>query len=159
MPGANLLHFAVHAVIDERRPEHSRLSLAGATGSSGDLDSKSIAGLDLSRSQLVVLAACSTSSGGEVPLEGVLDLARPFLAAGAPAVITTLWDIEDRSASRFFIRFYRSLAISRDPAAALRATQLALLRSHRSQEVRLASWAGYQLVGISKLHNTEENLE
>lgn len=146
-PGAMALHFAVHALVDERHPELSRLVLASGDGGNGDFRPAEIARLDLSGSRLVVLAACSTSTGGEAPLEGVLDLARPFLAAGAPAVVTTLWDIDDKAARRFFVKFHNRFARSFDAAAALRETQLEALRSTLYRE-DLAAWAAFQLVGV-----------
>jgi CHAT domain-containing protein len=46
---------------------------------------------------LVVLSECSTALGGEIKGEGLIGLTRGFLYAGAPRVLATLWQIDDRT--------------------------------------------------------------
>jgi len=90
----------------------------------------------------------------------VAGLTRAFMAAGAPSVIATLWDVPDVTTSRLMRRFYRAYAAGMSKDRALRAGQLALLRDLRAGRVtvRVGStpvtyaehprlWAGAILVG------------
>ena len=54
---------------------------------------------------LVVLSSCD-SGRGEVKADGIQSMARAFILAGAQAVLTTLWQVPDESASVFMQFFY-----------------------------------------------------
>ena len=82
----------------------------------------------VSCARLVVLASCSTAVGRISRTEGVENLARPFLASGVPAVVASLWKVEDQDTEDFFRQFYRNVGQSGDVAAALRATQVGAIQ-------------------------------
>jgi CHAT domain-containing protein len=82
----------------------------------------------LPRTRLVVLAACRTAAGVVSRSEGALSLARPFLAAGVPNVIASLWDVDDALSRRFFVALHRALLADGEPLSALRRVQTAFLR-------------------------------
>src|SRR5262249_56839885 len=82
-----------------------------------------------SKTRVVVLAACRTAAGPVSRVEGASSLARPFLAAGVPDVVGSLWDIDDSVSHRFFVDFHRALKEEGDPVVALREAQIAHLRS------------------------------
>ncbi len=94
-----VVHFAGHGISNDEYPSLSRLLLAGVDESSRSLFAQDIARMRFDRTQLVVLAACRTSTGRIRRGEGVLSLARPFIAAGVPTVVATLWDVDDRTES------------------------------------------------------------
>ncbi len=83
---------------------------------------------------VVVLSGCSSGSADILPGEGLLGLSRAWLAAGAEAVVASLWPTPDDN-GRLFVSFYRLLRnVKRDgtgsrPASALREAQLEMLRS------------------------------
>ena len=58
---------------------------------------------------LVVLSACRTGVGRQVRGEGLLGLTRGFMYAGAPRVVSTLWDVRDEQTSELMARFYREM--------------------------------------------------
>ena len=96
--GQHVVHFAGHAISNDSFPGLSRLLFAATSeGSSGSLFAHEIATRNLSSVRIVVLAGCRTSSGLIRRGEGVMSLARPFLAAGVPTVLATLWDVNDRT--------------------------------------------------------------
>jgi CHAT domain-containing protein len=103
----------------------------------------------LTRTRLVVLASCRTATGRVSRTEGVENLARPFLAAGVPAVIASLWDVDDPAAVAFMTRFYRHLRCSFDAAAALRSAQIEALAEPSGGMETLRSWAAFELIGAS----------
>ncbi|EDO31818.1 predicted protein [Nematostella vectensis] len=70
---------------------------------------------------LVVLSCCH-SGRGQIRAEGVMGLARAFLAAGARSVLATLWTIGDNATLEFMERFYRHLASGLSTSASLKRT-------------------------------------
>jgi CHAT domain-containing protein/Tfp pilus assembly protein PilF len=125
-----ILHFATHGVIDSERPELSGLvlSLVDARGrpQDGFLRLHDIYNMQLS-AELVVLSACSTALGKEIRGEGLIGLTRGFMYAGAPRVVASLWDVEDRATAELMKRFYEGMLVRRlPPSEALRRAQLSL---------------------------------
>lgn len=144
-PRSTIFHFAGHAVTDPRDPLRSRLVLAAG---GGDLHAWEVYRLDLSATQLVVLSACRTA---DAPLgdEGVANLARAFLAAGAPRVVASLWPVDDRVTARFFSEFYKSLLVHPDPVSALRDAQLSFLAGHEEGLEAPWAWGAFEIVGTN----------
>jgi len=97
---------------------------------------------------LVVLAACNTMFGHLWRQEGGYGLAAPLLARGVPAVIASVWGVEDQSTSRLMVRFYQHLREGKDGANALRAAQLDLLHGDDKALRAPARWAGLQYLGF-----------
>jgi CHAT domain-containing protein len=128
-----IVHFATHSLLNNEHPELSGvvLSLVDRAGrpQNGFLRLYDIYNLRLG-SDLVVLSACQTALGGEIKGEGLIGLTRGFLYAGAPRVVATLWEIDDRTTAEVMKRFYEGmLARGERPAAALRAAQVATWRT------------------------------
>jgi CHAT domain-containing protein len=143
-----VVHFAGHALSNDSFPHLSRLLFAGrSAGSSGSVFPHEIAQKDLSRVRVVVLGGCRTSSGLIRRGEGVISLARPFLAAGVPTVLATLWDLNDRTSRPLFVEFHRALRSGLSPVDALRQAQLRLLDSGNPDLTAPASWAGVVAIG------------
>ena len=59
--------------------------------------------------------------------EGVFSLARPFLAAGVPTVVASLWDVDDRSTAELMDRLYDRLAAGVRPSQALRESKRSMI--------------------------------
>lgn len=147
---ADWIHFAGHALVDPRNTLLSKLLLApGNGGGTGELTAREIYTLDLHGTRLVALAACDTGSEYMPGSEGVTSLARAFLAAGVPAVVASLWNVDDRSTSRLFDAFHRNLLAGEDPVDALRNAQLGLLRSRDGKDSSPRGWGAFQVIGAS----------
>src|SRR5690606_24030905 len=70
--------------------------------------------------ELVVISGCETGQGLLLEGEGIMSLARAFLASGAKAALASLWPVSDRASALFMGRFYRALLQERaTPAQAL----------------------------------------
>ena len=99
----------------------------GLGGSAGLLTAEEVAGLDLSRLDLVVLSACETALGRIDP-EGVRGLQTSFQLAGARSVVASLWKVEDRATQALTTEFYKNLIERKlGRLEALRQAQLTVL--------------------------------
>ena len=145
----NIVHYAGHALVNDQAPALSSLLMApdAAARDDGSLYVSEFSRVRMDKTQLVVLAACSTGTGPISNGEGVQSLARPFLEAGVSSVVATFWDIQDRSAAEFFVKFHRRVADGETPAAALSQVQRQFIesddRTHRSP----SQWAWAALIG------------
>jgi CHAT domain-containing protein/tetratricopeptide (TPR) repeat protein len=144
---SGVIHFGGHAVIDTEAPERSALLLATGDSRGSTLTAPEIARLRLPHAPIVVLAACSTSTGATYRMEGATSLSRAFLLAGASSVVGSLWDIDDEVSEGFFIRFHQRLAAGDAPADALRRAQIDLLRADDPRLHAPRAWAAFQLIG------------
>ena len=98
--------------------------------------------------RLVVLSGCNTADGKLSATEGASSLARAFFTAGVPAVVSSLWAIDDDDdTADFFIAFHRRLVQGDSPAVALRETQIKWLSDGRVPARPIRSWAAFQLFG------------
>ena len=107
----------------------------------------------LRRTRVVTLAACRTAAGPVSRVEGSLSLSRPFLAAGVPDVVASLWDIDDALSRRFFVSLHRALARGEEPLIALRAVQLALLDGPESSLAHPSTWGAFVCTGGLSAHS------
>jgi CHAT domain-containing protein/Flp pilus assembly protein TadD len=142
---ASVLHFATHAMLDQRFPLRSALVLAGGEGEDGLLRAGEILGELALDADMVVLSGCETGLGGQIAGEGVVGLSYAFRAAGARTLAVTLWRIADRSAAALMSELYRRLAAGARPAEALQAAQVHLLASPATRHP--FHWASFQIVG------------
>ena len=142
------VHFATHAVLDERTPARSGivLSLVGSGQEDGILRVNEVFDLKLN-AELVVLSACQTGLGVLVRGEGMVGVTRAFLSAGASRVVVSLWEVNDQATSSLMNGFYRHLASNQSPTSALRAAKLAMLHSGQLAYRHPYFWAPFVLTG------------
>ena len=120
---ADVIHLATHAVYSETMPLNSYLTLAPERGQERRLEMGDIFALDLTEANLVVLSACETAMGERSLGDEVVALNRAFLAAGTPALVSTLWKIDDTASNELMTRFYCNLQNGQSVDEALRAAQ------------------------------------
>jgi CHAT domain-containing protein len=126
-----------------------------AEGQSGILTAYEVASLDLRSAGLVALSACDTGTGLRLRGQEVQGLRWGFRAAGARALVTSLWRSNDVATSRLMATFYESLAASGAApdvfrgAEALRRAQLAQIESEQRLGVRRPLlWANFVFSGV-----------
>ena len=106
------LHFATHGYLDTERPGLSALILSQIDEKKqpqdGFLRVNDIYNARMP-AELVVLSACQTGLGQEVRGEGMMGLTRAFLYAGAPRVVVSLWNVNDRATASLMTSFYRAM--------------------------------------------------
>jgi len=121
------IHFAAHATANPQSPLDSAVILAGPTDRNRLL-ARDVMAVPLS-AELVTISACRSAGGKSYSGEGLVGFAWAFLRAGARNVIAGDWDVSDRSTAQLMSGFYRELAAGKEAPEALRAAQLALIRS------------------------------
>jgi CHAT domain-containing protein len=144
-----IVHIATHGLVNSLHPELSGLvfSLVDPNGRPRDGFVKSYELYKLRlNADLVVLSACQTALGEQIRGEGLIGLTRPFMYAGAPRVVASLWQVPDRATAELMALFYRGIVAEHlSPAAALRRAQLKLREVPRWS--RPYFWAGFALQG------------
>jgi CHAT domain-containing protein len=129
----DVLHFAVHGVLNTQDPDRSALLFADGPHSTGDglWQAREIRPLSL-KAQLVTLSACDTGIGKIEGEEGVDSLVGAFLMAGAKDVVASLWPANDRFTATLMEKFYNHLAQGMDDAAALNRAECDILEEYGS---------------------------
>lgn len=149
-----VVHMGAHALADDESSERTMLMLAPGDGEDGRLKLDEIRRLPLG-GQLVILAACRSTTGEYVHGEGALGLASSFLLSGARAVLGTLWAVRDDEAEEFSKEFFANLSGGRTASAAVAAAQ----RTLRARGRPPAAWAAFVLMGdgsIAPIRQTEK---
>lgn len=103
--------------------------------------------LKKSNVSLIVLAACSTATGGR---SGLLDnnaLVRSFLVAGVPYVVASQWDVYNVSTARLMDSFFHNSLDGQLPHVALAHAERMFLQSASNENLHPHYWAGFIAVG------------
>ena len=147
MPSVGLIHIAAHG--NERTGE---IALSPNPGWSSKFPQRKDYILKMSdvhaanlRARLVVLSCCHSGRGRVLKGEGVVGIARAFLAAGARSVLVTLWAIDDEATMVFMKRFYQHLKEGKSASAAVQQSMKFLRESEQFYEMKY--WAPFQLIG------------
>ena len=141
------IHLATHGFFDGAKPAFSSIVLSGYDAQGADRKSylrlPELFNLNLP-AELVVLSACQTGLGNDVPGEGSVGMTRGLMYAGALRVASTLWNVDDNSTSELMQQFYKSLWQSKKShAASLREAQLKLWKEGKTPYY----WAAFTLQG------------
>lgn len=145
-----LLHFAVHVVSPQGRPEEAALALSLSSENMPELLTREAIAAYRVPGTLVVLSGCASDQGKTIPGAGLIGLGRAWLLAGASAVVVSAWPTPDDS-GRFFSAFYSHLqGITSGPLAerAAAALQQAQIEMGHSGSYRSSPsfWAAYSIL-------------
>jgi CHAT domain-containing protein len=144
-PEMDVIHLAAHGSFEHRSPTFSYLALAPGDGHDGRLELHEVAELELEATNLVVLSACDTFLGELKWSDDLMGMTRAFLAAGSPAVVTSLWPIDDEASTVLMEGFYRHLLTSSSSAKALRQAQIEMMSVAKWRSPYY--WAAFVLTG------------
>ena len=97
------------------------------------------------RARLVVLSCCHSGRGRILKGEGVVGIARAFLAAGARSVLVALWAIDDIATMVFMKSFYQHLKKGKKASVALHQSMKSFRESRNFSEMKY--WAPFQIIG------------
>jgi tetratricopeptide (TPR) repeat protein len=151
--GARYLHIATHGLIDDTESAsfsalaltRPRLPVPGDDGylTLADLLERWRGRLD--GTSLVVLSACESQKGRLERDEGMLALPWGFCFAGAPAVVASLWKVDDESTALLMSDLYRRLISegALGPCEALHEARRALMKTQGDPY----RWGAFVFVG------------
>ncbi|MCD4664782.1 MAG: CHAT domain-containing protein, partial [Bacteroidales bacterium] len=156
----NILHFAMHTLINDKVPLASKLvfSYYNDTVEDGFLNTYEIYNLDLN-AELAVLSACETGIGKLSKGEGIMSLARGFMYAGVPGIVMTLWAVEDIAGAQIITEFYINLKKGLKKDVALRNAKLVYLESANQLEAHPYFWAAYVQIGDNSTVTAYSNIK
>ncbi|MCF8367314.1 MAG: CHAT domain-containing protein [Bacteroidales bacterium] len=107
----NILHFAMHAQINDDNPLSSKFLFSQFTDNNNEdnfLNTHEIYNLELN-ARLVVLSACNTAGGILRKGEGVMSLSRAFMYSGVSSIVSSLWLAEDHAANQIISGFFEGI--------------------------------------------------
>jgi CHAT domain-containing protein len=136
---AGKLHIAAHGIFRPDNPMFSSIKLGDTW-----LNLFDIFNLQLG-AELTVLSACETGMSAVWEGDELLGLARGFFYAGTPALLVSLWTVNDRSTAQLMRRFYEGLQHGLSNAQAL---QKAIIHV-KGQFPHPYYWAPFILMGKS----------
>tara|TARA_R110002012_G_scaffold320402_2_gene543938 strand:+ start:47235 stop:50087 length:2853 start_codon:yes stop_codon:yes gene_type:complete len=143
----NLIHFATHASANDEFPDYSYLAFENTDSISNLLYVKDLYNYTID-ADLVTLSACQTGFGKLQKGEGMLSLARGFNYAGVPAIVTTLWKINDQSTAEIMDFFYKNLSDGLSKKEALRQAKLSYLEANDDAFLKHPYyWSGIVITG------------
>ena len=164
---SDVVHLGLHSITDEAFPGKVGLVLAKPANSSktpqsvfnkdatsrgqGDgvwfLDA--IYGVRLPHTRLVVLSSCQSGVGEYYRGEGIVSLVYPFIVAGAPSVVASLWSVQSEPTSSLMYQFHLARQSTKAGIGdALQAAQLKMLLDARYEHPFY--WAAFVAVGAAQ---------
>jgi CHAT domain-containing protein len=149
--GNAIVHLAAHGVANPEVPSRSFFLLAPAGDDSGVIDAEHLVKeLQLTKTRLAILSACSSAGGTPVGAEGLAPLVRPFVAAGVPGVVGTLWNVSDSLATEdLLVRFHQHYRDGRDAAQALQLAQQEMIAHPSKAHSAAWAWSAFQMYGCA----------
>jgi CHAT domain-containing protein len=147
----DVIHFAGHGIVRPEAPLQSHLVLAPdpRVNSSGQIYARSLYDASFAHTRLAILSGCHTAGGELSDTEGVSSLARALFAAGVPAVIASLWALDDEQTAEFFAEFHRGVVRGVNPTTLLRQAELRWIRKGGNPWRNMSMWAAFELFGAS----------
>ncbi len=153
---ADVGHFAMHYVLNEESEVLSGFPLTPEEddslidrGFNGFLQSHEIYRLNLRRMRLVVLSACSTGIERQYRGEGAVGAVRPFLVAGVPTAVASLWAVDSDATAELMVNFHKHRRQESQPVVqALRASQIEMLQAtDKPAHQHPYYWAPFVVIG------------
>ncbi len=142
---ADILHFSMHAEVDNDEPLDSFLGFRKAGNSSGRLTVGELLNIKLKKGSLAFLASCDTNN--VLNGEGLVSLAWALLGSGATTVISAQWEANDKSTAIFTKAFYSNYKQGNSTAEAMQKAALELIRNKSNNMHEPYYWADFTLNG------------
>ncbi len=143
------VHIATHGLVNGKNPKLSGLIFAQSSNSDdnedGILYSAETYNLNLN-ADLVVLSSCKSGIGKIIKGEGMMALTRGFLYSGARNILTSLWNISDKTTKDLMIEFYKNIINGKNYSNALRNAKLKIM--NKKETAFPGNWSGFVLIGI-----------
>jgi CHAT domain-containing protein/Tfp pilus assembly protein PilF len=145
IPRSDVVHLALHSVLDNDLPLNSSLLLSG-NGTQSQLHAYEVYRLGLERTRLVILSSCQTGAERYYDGEGMASLARSFIGAGVPLVVASLWPVDSAATEKLMVLFHQERRQT-STAVALANAQRAMLHDSQTRFQSPFYWAAFTLNG------------
>jgi CHAT domain-containing protein len=144
-----IVHIGTHAEFNNEKPELSRLIFSKNTDSisaNNSLFLYDIYNCNINTS-LAILTACESGKPGYEDGEGMVSLAHAFNYAGSKSILTSLWQVDEQSASFITEKFIENLTAKMPAGEALQQAKLTYLQQAVGRMKSPVYWAGLVLMG------------
>lgn len=142
---ADILHFSMHAEVDNEQPLESFLGFRKFGKDDGRLTVENHLKIKLKKGSLVFLASCDTNN--VLNGEGLVSLAWAMMGSGATTVISAQWEANDKSTEIFTKAFYRHYKQGNSSAEAMQKASLELIKNKSNNMHEPYYWADFTLNG------------
>lgn len=143
-----IIHLAMHTVIDDNDPMYSTLIFSPEESGEDDrfLRTFEIYGIPL-KARMVVLSSCNTGVGKLFSGEGILSLARGFIYSGSESVVMSMWEIEDRTGTEVVKAYYDYLKRGYSKSIALKKARIKFLKTADQLRTHPYFWSALIIYG------------
>lgn len=147
-PLYDILHLAMHTIVDDENPMYSKMAFTQNNDSieDGFLNTYELYNMKLN-SRMTVLSSCNSGSGKYQRGEGVMSLARGFVYAGCPSIVMTLWSVEDKSGVKLMSSFYKYLMKGKTKSKSLQLSKIDFIKNADQLKSHPYFWSGYVVIG------------
>ncbi len=142
---ADILHFSMHAEVDNEEPLSSFLGFRKFGKDDGRFTVEELMEFKLKKGSLVFLASCDTNN--VLNGEGLVSLAWGMIGSGATTVISAGWEANDKSTAIFTRAFYENYKKGNSSAEAMQKAALELIKNKSNNMHEPYYWADFTLNG------------
>ena len=141
----DILHFSMHAQVDNEQSLDSFLGFRKSGSDNGRLTVEELLKIKLKKGSLAFLASCDTNN--VLSGEGLVSLAWAMMGSGATTVISAQWEANDKSTEIFTKTFYNHYKQGNPSAEALQKAALELIKNKSNNMHEPYYWADFTLNG------------
>lgn len=141
----DILHFSMHAQVNNEQPLESFLGFRKIEKDDGRLTVEELLNIKLKKGSLVFLASCETNN--VMNGEGLVSLSWAMIGSGSTTVISAQWEANDKSTEIFAKAFYRFYKQGSSSAEALQKAMLEIIKNKSNNMHEPYYWADFALNG------------
>ncbi len=142
---ADILHFSMHAQVDNEQSLDSFLGFRKSGNDDGRLTVEELLKIKLKKGSLAFLASCDTNN--VLSGEGLVSIAWAMMGSGATTVVSAQWEANDKSTEIFTSAFYVHYKQGNSSAEALQKAALDLIKNKSNNMHEPYYWADFTLNG------------
>ncbi len=142
---SDIVHFSMHAQVDNEQPLESFLAFKKIGNDYGRLTVEDILNIKLKKGSLVFLASCDTNN--VLNGEGLVSLSWGMMGSGATTVISAGWEANDKFTEIFTKEFYRNYKAGISSAETLQKASVELIQNKSQNMHEPYYWANFSLNG------------
>ena len=144
----DIIHLAMHTVIDDNDPMYSTLIFSPENSGEEDRYLRTFEIYDIPlKAKMVVLSSCNTGIGKLYSGEGILSLARGFIYSGSESVVMSMWEIEDRTGTEIVKSYDDNLKKGYSKSVSLKKARVKFLETADQLRAHPYFWSALVIYG------------